>query len=176
MLSLIQKYGTAGRIVKTVVMIELAHGLSDGKCGTHSGTKFVSTTDHPRGRSYGDVVSKQRSTVTVSARCPAPPSRSLIAESVVFIGCPAVPRFVRTDRNPARNVPPHEPVSAPLIPVGYKPAEGGKAAPKTRVAPRVRSGGGKVDLESVLGKKERSIGRKHRRFPADHRGIFKKQE
>ena len=112
MLSRMKKNGTTGQIVKTVVIIWFVHGAAFGKSGTDSGTGSLLVL-------YDNAISFPQANVTAQIRkkalpsfrghCPALLSRTLSSESVVFIGCPAVPEIVRINSLSVRaeqNIPP----------------------------------------------------------------------
>ena len=86
--------------MKTVVIIWFAQGVSFGKSGTDSGTGSLSVLyDNAMSFPQAVVIARKRKNAMPSFRrlCPELLSRTLIAETVVFIGCPGVPRIVRID-------------------------------------------------------------------------------
>ena len=86
--------------MKTVVIIWFAHGAAFGKSGTYSGTAEARLHEaDPKLVSQSVVIAQNRKNAMPSFRrlCPELLSRTLIAETVVFIGCPGVPRIVRID-------------------------------------------------------------------------------
>ena len=99
MLSRMKKNGTTGQISESVVLIVFAHGRSNRKSGTDSGTNLVDRHRNQirfrfRRLSLREKTSPEiTAAISVENLCPALLSRTLIPESVVFIGCPAVPDF-----------------------------------------------------------------------------------
>ena len=86
--------------MKTFIIIWFACGQSNEKSGTDSGTAEVRLHEaYPKLVSQSVVIARKRKITLPSFRrlCPELLSRTLIAETVVFIGCPGVPRIVRID-------------------------------------------------------------------------------
>ena len=136
--------------MKTVVIIWFAQGAAFGKSGTDSGTTETRLREvDPKPFPQSVVIAQNRKITLTSFRrlCPELPSRTLIAETVVFIGCPGVPEIVRIDSVSVRAWETHLPdlarqarFQAGIGTEDHGSEDGGGIAHNARVAPRVRPG------------------------------------
>ena len=150
--------------MKTVVIIWFACNQSNEKSGTYSGTAEAKLHEEdPKLVSQSVVIAQNRKNALPSFRrlCPELLSRTLIAETVVFIGCPGVPRIVRIDSVSVRAGGTHLPNLArqPRFRAGigtedHGSAERGESPPKP--ASRLVAGQGRrrFDGERRGGQKE----------------------
>ena len=163
--------------MKTFIIIWFACGQSNEKSGTDSGTVEIGLHEaYPKLVSQSVVIARKRKITLPSFRrlCPELLSRTLIAETVVFIGCPGVPRIVRIDSVSVRARETSLPdlarqarFQAGIGTEDHGSEDGGGIAHNARVAPRVRSGGEDVRRRT----KGRSEGGKTAVFLPDSGGI-----
>lgn len=171
--------------MKTVVIIWLAQGVSFGKSGTYSGTAEVRLHEaYPKLVSQSVVIARKRKITLPSFRrlCPELLSRTLIAETVVFIGCPGVPRIVRIDSVSVRARETSLPASRDKPVFGRESErritdlrrEENRPKSPRRASCAAKSGGGSTENEGVVRRRKNSGF--SLRFRRDFAGFMLKQE
>ena len=171
--------------MKTVVIIWFAQGVSFGKSGTDSGTAEARLREaDPKLVSQSTVIARNQKNALPSFRrlCPELLSRTFIVKTVVFIGCPGVPRIVRIDSVSVRARETHLPASRDR-PVFGRESERRITDPRReenrpksprRASWRVRSGGSPTENEgTVRWRKNSGFSPDSGGFP---RGFILKQE
>ncbi len=144
--------------MKTVVIIWFACNQSNEKSGTYSGTAEARLHEaDPKLVSQSTVIARNQKNALPSFRrlCPELLSRTFIVKTVVFIGCPGVPRIVRIDSVSVRAAETPLPASRDKPVFGREPErritdlrrEENRPKSPRRASWRVRSGKGPTENE-----------------------------